>query len=98
MLSIISLVELILKIDRTINQVFLIAAMRSRRVLRMEFEVEITRFSFDNKKMELKMVYKENIPKARAVGLEVDDSGFINIDCKQDFRSEDIIYSIIGLI
>lgn len=77
------------------NKLFLIAAMRNRRQLSLSFEVEITAFSFDCKRMELKVVNYEDIEKARGVGFIVNDDGFIIIDCKYDFESEDVQYNII---
>lgn len=69
--------------------------MRNRRQLSLSFEVEVTAFSFDCKRMELKVVNKEDIEKAKGVGFEVDDYGFINIDCKRNFKTKDVQYNIV---
>lgn len=80
------------------NKLFLVAAMRTRRQIGVSFEVEVIEFSFDHKRMGLRIVDQKDKPKAIAAGLQPDEYGYISIDCKHDFTNDDIIYSIVGNI
>lgn len=80
------------------NKLFFIASMRTRRQISVSFEIEIIEFSFDYKQMGIRIVNKDDINKAVAAGLQPNENGYVTINIKHDFLSDDIIYNIVGEI
>lgn len=77
------------------DKVFMVAAMRTRRLISVSFEIVIISVQFDHHRMTVKLVNSSDLPKAVAAGLQPDEYGYITIDLKCDFVDNDVVYNII---
>lgn len=95
LLSIISLVELILKF-KTTNKVFLAVKRRNSIQLPILFEVEVIAYNFDHKRLEIRLVNNKYRDMVVALGLHLDEHGCVLIDDKQDFKINNMEYNLIS--